>query len=276
MQVIKKSGTSFAWQINCYQGCEHGCIYCYARKQPFKVIPYEDWIDAAPRTDTPELLRKQLKGMRQVTRDKIKDIFICSACDAYQPKELECEITREVIEILTANKLPFTVLTKNTNVLRDIDLFKGYDKCRVGLTIITLDEDFRKLLEPNSSPIADRCEALRTLKDAKITTYCSVEPMMPDKRSDPIAIIDRLKDCVDLFEFGKWNPKFKDSIAVKYDEGWYVDTFQKLNKHCDELGINYCHAGHSKEFLEENGFEFRPYPLVSGGPGHQGSLSTGL
>ena len=265
---LTESGTGFKYQINCYRGCEHGCTYCYARKQPYKVIQYEDWINAAPRTDTPELLRKQLKGMRQVTRDKIKDIFICSACDAYQPKELKCGITREVIDILMANDLPFTVLTKSINVLRDIDLLKEYDKCRVGFTIITLDDDFRKALEPNASPIEERCRALEILKAEGISTYCSLEPIMSDKRSDPIAIVDRLKDCVDLFEFGKWNPKFKDSVPVQYDEGWYVNTFPKLNKHCDELGVNYCHAGHSKEFLINHGFKFIPYPLVSGKPDH--------
>jgi hypothetical protein len=269
MKAINKSGTSFTWQINCYQGCEHGCRYCYARKRPFKVIGYEDWIHAAPRLDTPQLLQQQLKGMRRATRDNIKDIFICSACDAYQPLELKHQITRQVVEILITNNLPFTVLTKNKNVLRDINLLKGYDKCRAGFTIITLDDDFRRLLEPSASPIADRCEALRVLKSAGVSTYCSIEPMMPDSRSDPIAIVVELKDCVDLFEFGKWNPKLRSTVPVKYDEGWYVDTFQKLNEHCDKLGIEYCHAGHSKDFLEKNGFEFRPYPVVLGEPPSQ-------
>jgi hypothetical protein len=54
---------------------------------------------------------------------------------------------------------------------------------------------------------------------------------------------------------------------VKYDEEYYVDVFDKLNKHCSELGINYCHAGHSKDFLIKHGFKFIPCPLVSG-PGH--------
>ena len=129
---LTRSGTSFEWKINSYQGCEHGCLYCYGRKQGlYKVIPYDEWIKGIPREDTPGLLRKQLTGIRQSTKDTIKDIFICSACDAYQPKELEREITRKVIEILIEHELPFTVLTKNTNVLRDIDLFKRYGKCVV-------------------------------------------------------------------------------------------------------------------------------------------------
>ncbi len=234
---LTRSGTNFGWQINCYQGCEHGCVYCYGRKRPFNTIEYEDWIQATPKTDTPELLRKQLEGMRQATKDTIKDIFVCSACDAYQPLEMKHEITRQVIEILTENGLPFTVLTKSASVLRDIDLFKDYDKCRVGLTIITLDDDFRQQLEPQASPIDERCKALEVLKAEGISTYCSVEPIMSDRRSDPIAIVNRLKDCVNLFEFGKWNPKFMNTVPVKYSEGWYVDVFNTLNQHCDTLGV---------------------------------------
>lgn len=260
---LAKSGTSFKWQINCYDGCEHGCHYCYARKRGlYKVIPYSDWIAATPRLDTPDLLRKQLTGMRQATRDCIKDIFICSACDAYQPQDRNHKITRQVIEALIEYELPFTVLTKSPLVRRDIDLFQGYDRCRVGLTIMTLDDDFRKQLEPNAPPITERCDALETLKSAGISTYCSVEPIMSDGRSDPIEIVNQLKDYVDLFEFGKWNPKFAKGIPVRYDEQWYVDTFRKLNWYCNSLGVGYCHAGHSQAFLNNHNLKFIPYPTV--------------
>lgn len=260
---LAKSGTNFEWQINCYQGCEHGCLYCYGRKQgKYRVIRYDEWVNAEPRAETSDLLRKQLFGMRPATKDRIKDIFVCSACDAYQPQELEQEITRRVIEILIEGKLPFTILTKNVSVLRDIDLFAGYDRCRVGLTIITLDDSFREILEPNASPIVERCEALKTLKLAGVSTYCSVEPIMSDIRSDLIAVVDKLRDYVDLFEFGKWNPKFKRGIPVNYNVEWYIDTFTRLNKYCDQLGVNYCHAGHSKPFLEAHGINFKPCPTV--------------
>ena len=155
-------------------------------------------------------------------------------------------------------------------MLRDIDLLKGYDRCRVGFTVITLDEDFRKLLEPSASPIADRCEALKTLKDAKITTYCSVEPIMSDRRSDPIAIVDKLKDCVDLFEFGKWNPYAKNEIEEKigiiYNEDYYIKVFSGLIPLLEQEGIRYCIAKHSEEFLQSHGFRFIPAQLVMDRP----------
>jgi len=259
---LQRSGTNFGWQINTYEGCEHGCHYCYARKRPFNIIPYNKWINATPRLDTPNLLTKQLKGMRDATKDSIKDIFICSACDPYQPLESIFEITKDVIKLLIEYDLPFTILTKNAGVLRDIGLFKGYKKCRVGLTIITMDDNFRKVLEPDASPIQDRIDALEKLKSAGISTYCSVEPIMSDIRCDPIAIVDSLKDCVDLFEFGKWNPKFRNTVPVKYDEKWYMKTFTNLEAHCKKLGITYCHAGHSEKFLKANGFKFKPCPTV--------------
>jgi DNA repair photolyase len=182
--------------------------------------------------------------------------------------ELQKGITREVIETLIEHKLPFTVLTKSANVLRDKDLLKSYNKCRVGLSIVTLNEDLKQLLEPNSSTIANRINALKELKQAGISTYCSIEPILPDKRSDPIAIIEVLKDYIDLFEFGKWNPKRNSQRYVEkilgtvYDEEYYLDVFRNIEKYCNEHSIKYCHAGHSEPFLNNHKMTFKPYPTV--------------
>jgi DNA repair photolyase len=135
LKAIRPSGTNFGYCINCYDGCQHGCLYCYGRKIRWK--DYKAWINAIPRLKIVDLLQEDIKHITNEVEPDIKDIFVCSVCDAYQPIELEHKITRNVIQILRENNLPFTVLTKSANVLRDIDLFVGYNKCRVGLTIIT-------------------------------------------------------------------------------------------------------------------------------------------
>ena len=266
---LVKSGTRFEWKIDCYDGCEHGCRYCYAWwiKRGTRAN-YSSWINPSPISNVTSDLKLQLSRMQDSTKAKIKDIFVSSLTDCYQPLELQYGITREVIETLIEHELPFTVLTKNVNVLRDKDLFKNYDKCRVGLTIITLDETLRQSLEPNSSLIAKRVEALKELKEEGISTYCSVEPILPDKRSNPVDIVEVLNGYVDLFEFGMWNPKYNSQRLVEktlgtiYKEDYYVDVFKSIKEYCDKNKTNYCHAGHSEDFLNKNQMNFIPYPTV--------------
>jgi DNA repair photolyase len=197
---------------------------------------YEDWLRVRPRTQIPDLLREDVKVIKQ-NEIELPDIMLCSICDAYQPIELKCEITRNVIQILRENNLPFTVLTKSTNVLRDLDLFVGYAKCRVGFTIITLDDNFRKEYEPNSSPIEERCEALKILKDNGIPTYCSVEPILPCEESNPIQIVKTLREYVDLFEFGKLNLSDEERIPDRCHDEYYRQVFRNLIPYCEREGI---------------------------------------
>lgn len=270
MKALKGSNTSFGWEINCYNQCGHGCLYCFGRTIRRK--KYEDWIKPTPRLQVVDWLKKDVKEISDNPhiRKQIKDILICGCTDGYQDLEFEHDITRNVIRILIDNELPFTVLTKNTNVLEDIAIFKAYKNCRVGFTIITLDEDFRELLEPNASPIEDRCEGLEILKEYGISTYCSVEPIMSDVRSDPLAIINKLRNYVDLFEFGKWNPYAKKEIeeqaGVVYSDDYYLKVFSELIPYCEKEGIKYCIAKHSEDFLKSHGFRFIPAQLVSDRP----------
>ncbi|MFC1902651.1 radical SAM protein [Chloroflexota bacterium] len=261
LKVIKPSWTNFGYCINCYNGCEHGCRYCYGMKVTHKT--YSDWVKPVPRLQLPDLLRKDIEVLNQNPPAKagIKDIMVSSITDCYQPIESQHRITRQVIKLLIENELPFTILTKSASVQDDIDLFRCYDKCKVGLTIVTLDDNIRQSLEPNASPIVDRIEALRKLNQAGISTYCSVEPILP--KSNPIDIVDELRDYVDLFEFGKWNPEgdtqavVKQILGMNYSGDYYIDQFKQINDYCDKNKINYCHAGHSERFLKANGVSIR-------------------
>jgi len=164
------------------------------------------------------------------------------------------------------NELPFTILTKNDLVLRDIDLFKGYKWCRVGTTITSLDEGFRRELEPNSASYERRIVTLKQLKDAKISTYLSCEPIFPVGEVDPVRIIMELKDIVDLFEFGMWSKYRTQGINEyyykKYNDAYYVSTFKRIIDYCEQHKINYGLAAHSRDFIERNGLPYRTYPSL--------------
>jgi DNA repair photolyase len=257
LKAIKPSRTGFGHCINCYNGCEHGCRYCYGMETTHKT--YDEWIKPVPRLQLIDWLRKDIEVLKHHPEIKadIEDIMVSSITDCYQPLEAQHRITREVIKLLIENELPFTILTKNASVLSDIDLFTGYDKCKVGLTIMTLFDNIRQSIEPKASPIQDRIEALKELHQAGVYTYCSVEPILPG--SNPIEVIERVKGFVDLFEFGKLNPN--DNYKVSPNKEYYIDVFTKINEYCDQNKINYCHAGHSAGFLTKQGLRFIPNPL---------------
>jgi DNA repair photolyase len=130
----------------------------------------------------------------------------------------------------------------------------------------SLDEGFRKELEPHSASYERRITALKTLKDSGISTYLSCEPIIPVREADPIQIIIELKDIVDLFEFGMWNKYRTQNIPEgyyrDYSDDYYVQVFKRIISYCEENKINYCLASHSKDFIQKHELPFRPYPLV--------------
>jgi hypothetical protein len=261
--VLRQSGTGFEWCINHYDGCSHGCKYCYG--MTIRRKKYEDWLKVKPRKDVIPSLEKDIKKLTK-NSVTIKDIFLGSITDSYQPMEYTNKLTRQIIEVLKQNELPFTILTKNDLVLRDIDLFKHYKLCRIGVTITSLDEDFRKALEPFSANNERRTKVLKTLKDAGVSTYLSCEPIFPVKEADPISIVKKLRNVVDLFEFGKWS-KYRtlgipDYYYADYSDEYYGRMFKEIIAYCDEQKINYCIASHSEKFIKDNDLPFNPYPLV--------------
>jgi DNA repair photolyase len=155
------------FSINPYRGCEHACIYCYA---PYILREQREWgsfVDV--KVNAPEILVKDmLKAKRGV-------IYISSVTDPYQPLEKKYELTRKILEILKDTKFFVSIQTKSSLVLRDIDLLKKMD-CEVGFTITSLDENARKVFEPNTSSIEERLKALKELKEAGISTYIFFGP----------------------------------------------------------------------------------------------------
>ena len=171
----------FNTSLNAYQGCEHGCIYCFARPTHAyhdlsPGLDFETRILAKP--DAAQLLRKALAkpGYR------CEPLAMGTNTDPYQPIEREWRITRAVLEVLGACEHPYTIVTKSAMIERDIDLIApmaAKRMARVALSITTLDRDLARRMEPRAAAPQRRLEAIRTLSDAGIPVGVMTAPIIP-------------------------------------------------------------------------------------------------
>jgi DNA repair photolyase len=171
----------FTWSLNPYRGCEHGCIYCYAR--PFHEylgfsagLDFETKIVLKPKL--PDLLRAELSKPGW----KPDCVAMSGVTDCYQPAERRYRITRGCLEVLAEFRNPVGIVTKNALVTRDIDLLVELARHRcvvVYVSLTSLDPELRGILEPRTSPPAARLAAIRKLSDAGIPVGVMVAPIIP-------------------------------------------------------------------------------------------------
>ena len=171
----------FDRSINPYRGCEHGCVYCYARPTHAFLglssgLDFETRIFVKP--DAARLLRAELSrpGYRPAT------LALGSNTDPYQPLERRLRITREVLEVLHATRHPVGIVTKSALVVRDVDLLapmSALGLARVWLSVTTLDPELARKLEPRASQPARRLDAVRRLTAAGVTSGVMVAPVIP-------------------------------------------------------------------------------------------------
>jgi len=222
--------------INPYIGCLHACVYCYARFMKRFTSHKEPWgnfIDVkinAPEVLARELDRKPKKGM----------VLLGSVTDAYQPVEQKYRLTRAVLEILLQHDFPVSVLTKSILVVRDIDLFKQFSKCEVGLTITTINQRVVRDIEPRSSTPQQRIEALEALHQNGITTYAFIGPILP-KITDLEDIFVAIQGKVDFVMAESLNTKCgnrKDILNILKEKYPHYLPFYQLGfdrKYWDEV-----------------------------------------
>ena len=171
----------FELSVNPYRGCEHGCIYCYAR-------PTHSYLNFSPGLDfetqivakenIAALLRAELCAPRYVPRL----LNIGSATDCYQPVERDLKLTRSLIEVMRDARHPFSLITKSSGVERDLDLLAPLAAERLAavyITITTLDATLARRLEPRAAAPHRRLRTIRALADAGVPVGVSVAPQIP-------------------------------------------------------------------------------------------------
>jgi len=171
----------FDSSINPYRGCEHGCIYCYAR-------PYHEYLGFSAGLDfetkilvkeaAPELLRQELMSPKW----KPQILAISGVTDCYQPIERKLQLTRRCLEVLAEFRNPTMIVTKNQLVTRDVDLLRQLAEVNavsVCMSITTLDADLARVMEPRTSTPANRLEAIQQLADANVPVGVLAAPVIP-------------------------------------------------------------------------------------------------
>jgi DNA repair photolyase len=171
----------FETSLNPYRGCEHGCIYCYARPT-HEYLGFSAGLDFVSKImvkeDAPELLRKELSSPKW----QPQVIFMSGVTDCYQPVERKLKLTRRCLEVLAEFRNPVGLITKNQLVTRDKDVLgelARHQAATVWLSITTLDTELRKIMEPRTSPPAARLAALGELAAAGIPVGVNVAPLIP-------------------------------------------------------------------------------------------------
>jgi len=181
--------------LNFYNGCDHGCTYCFNKR--FKYF-----------TDNPVLKKNffanLLKDAKKLAGTN-KQVLLCFSGDPYCKKDVVLQATRRVLEILLLYKIPTAVLTKGgERCLRDLDLFKQFGEgIKIGASLTFSDPEHSKHYEPGAALPEERFQTLKTLHDAGIRTWVSLEPVINIKQT--LAIIDITHPYVTEYKIGKLN-----------------------------------------------------------------------
>jgi len=169
------------WSVNPYQGCEHGCVYCYARST------HNYWGYSAGTDFETKILVK--RNAAKLVEEKIKSanwkaapIMLSGNTDCYQPIERKLEITREILEVLWRYRHPVSIITKNSLVLRDLDILSKMAEnrlVRVAISVTTLDEELRRRLEPRTASVQSRLFSIEKLASMGIPVSVMFAPIIP-------------------------------------------------------------------------------------------------
>ncbi|MGH6743611.1 PA0069 family radical SAM protein [Novosphingobium sp.] len=177
----KSPDIPFDRSINAYRGCEHGCIYCFAR-------PTHAYHDLSPGLDFETKLFAKPDAARLLRQTLAKPgyrpapIAIGTNTDPYQPIESRYRITRNVLEVCLETRHPVTITTKSDRVLQDLDLIAELAKLKlveVGISVTSMDPKLSRLLEPRAAAPAKRIAALGRLADAGVPAHVSIAPVIP-------------------------------------------------------------------------------------------------
>ncbi len=197
LNKVESPDLGMGFSMNPYQGCEHGCIYCYARNS-HQYWGYSSGMEFEQnilvKKNAPELLEKTLLNPKW----KADSIMFSGNTDCYQPVERKLEITRKLLQVFLKFKHPVGMITKNALIQRDLDILQemnAYNLVHVTFSLTTLDEKLKRVLEPRTSSAQTVLRAINTLSKASIPVNVNVAPIIPGLNDE--SIFDVVKAAAD-------------------------------------------------------------------------------
>lgn len=236
--MLYKTGVEYGdYTMNHVLGCAHGCKYpCYAymmKKRFGEVSSYEDWLEPRIVSNTLELLDEEIPRLK----DKIQSVQLCFTTDPFMYNYQEItKMSIAAIRKLNASNIKCTVLTKG---ILPIELAECSLDNEYGITLISLDEEYRKRMEPGSAPYAERIQALRTLSERGCKTWVSIEPYpTPNLIKQDLMMILETVAFADKIIFGRTNYS-KEVSAYKKHKDFYNRSAEQVIEFCNKQGIAY-------------------------------------
>lgn len=230
---VKSPDLFMAYSMNPYQGCEHGCAYCFARPT-HEYWGYSAGVDferiILAKKNAPLLLEKFFKKRGY----KPQPILLSGNTDCYQPVERKLEITRGLLQMCLDYRHPVHVLTKNALVVRDLDILTQLAEknlVSVSLSIPTINEDLRRKLEPRTSSVNTKLKAVETLSQNGIPTHVMVAPMIPGLNTPEILPIVKTIAEKGASGFGYTLVRLNDTVEpvfIDWLEQHYPDRKEKV------------------------------------------------
>ena len=239
--LLYKSGVEYAnFCLNHVEGCSHGCKYpCYAymmKRRCGVVKTYEEWCQPKIVSNALELLDKEIPKYK----DKIKYVHLCFSTDPFMYEQEQVgELSLKIIDKLNTDKIRCTVLTKGI-FPRGLGNRNSFSKNNeYGITLVSLDENFRKEFEPNSANFKDRIDSLKYLHEKGLKTWVSIEPYpTPNLIKQDLRKILEAVSFVDKIIFGRLNYSVKSS-EFRYTKEFYNSQAVSVIKFCKKNKISY-------------------------------------
>ncbi len=229
--MLYKTGVEYGdYTLNHVQGCAHGCEYpCYAMqmaKRFGKVKSYEEWCIPKLAENTLDILDKEIPKFK----DKIKSVHLCFTTDPFMVGYPEVsQMSIEIIKKLNASGIKCTTLTKG---ISPFELSNLSNVNEYGITLVSLDEDFRNRFEPHTATFNERIEALRALHNAGCYTWVSIEPYpTPNIMEQNLDEILEAVGFVDKIIFGRMH---YNKLVTEYKE------HKKFFNECSDIVIEFC------------------------------------
>ncbi|MCX2718684.1 PA0069 family radical SAM protein [Lentiprolixibacter aurantiacus] len=240
---VKSPDLSMEFSMNPYQGCEHGCVYCYARNT-HEYWGYSAGLDFEKRILIKQNAARLLEERLKKKSWKANTIVMSGNTDCYQPAEKKFRITRACLQVFLKYRHPVGIITKNDLILRDLDLLRElnrYNLVAVHISVTTLSERTRRMLEPRTSTAKKRLKLIKKLSEAGIPVNAMLAPIIPGINSHELLSLARTCAEHGAISFGYTVVRLNGAIGKLFTEWIRMAMPDRASKVLNQIAS--CHGG---------------------------------